>query len=211
MWDDSGWCDGWYGVAAQAGAPVLDAPSGDLGGDGGTGGSGADDDGVAGVLLAVVGAAAAFAAARSYLDRTVRRRTAELARTADRLRQRLAEPRADEHRTDDLRAALADARAAGAVAVEERAELVSQLIGLRDVAGSDALGRRIDRALAQVQVAAVGGAGERFDPDRHTAVASVAPTVAHPADVVVEVVRAGYLDRDGTVLRPAEVIVAGTA
>lgn len=49
---------------------------------------------------------------------------------------------------------------------------------------------------------------EPFDPARHEAVTSVAPSDAAPAGTIVGVIRPGYLIGDD-VLRPAQVAVAG--
>lgn len=49
--------------------------------------------------------------------------------------------------------------------------------------------------------------GVRFDPAQHEAVAAIAADEQHPAGTVVEVVRAGWGDKE-RVLRPASVVVA---
>jgi hypothetical protein len=199
MWDDSGWCADAGMTGAFGTAPPAPAFDGQPGGD--------DDTDLAGVVVIAAGAAALFAAFKTYVDRTVRRRTVDLNQTADRLRQQVIQGREAEQQACRLREQLVAAQAAHVTAAEERAELVSQLIALRDVATSDGPRRRIDRALERVHVGLVGAMGATFDPDHHVAVGSVPASAGHPADQVVEVVRAGFIDRDGILLRPAEVIV----
>ena len=52
-----------------------------------------------------------------------------------------------------------------------------------------------------------GDAGDRFDPNRHHAVATVPADDRHPPGTVVEVHRRGY-GSEGGVLRPADVVVS---
>jgi molecular chaperone GrpE len=49
--------------------------------------------------------------------------------------------------------------------------------------------------------------GEPFDPELHEAVQAV-PTDEHPEGSVIAVVQQGYRFSDGTLLRPARVVVA---
>jgi molecular chaperone GrpE len=62
-------------------------------------------------------------------------------------------------------------------------------------------------ALARVGIEPYSPQGERFDPQHHEAVAQHPVEGAAPG-TVVEVYQRGYKLRDGTVLRPARVVVA---
>ena len=62
-------------------------------------------------------------------------------------------------------------------------------------------------ALARVGIEPYSPQGERFDPQHHEAVAQQPVEGAAPG-TVVEVYQRGYKLRDGTVLRPARVVVA---
>ena len=68
---------------------------------------------------------------------------------------------------------------------------------------------QMEAILARHGVQRVGEAGERFDPERHEAVA-VQPSDAVPEHTVLEVMRSGFA-LDDRVLRPAQVVVATTA
>jgi molecular chaperone GrpE len=72
--------------------------------------------------------------------------------------------------------------------------------------GLAALGEQIDALLQRQGMTRFGAPGERFDPERHEAVAA-RPSDEHPDGTILEVVRAGY-ERGGRVLRPAQVVVA---
>ena len=72
--------------------------------------------------------------------------------------------------------------------------------------GLAAVLQQMEAILARHGVHRIGEAGERFDPERHEAVA-VRTTDQVPDRTVVEVMRSGYA-LDGRVLRPAEVAVA---
>jgi molecular chaperone GrpE len=65
---------------------------------------------------------------------------------------------------------------------------------------------QIDAILGRLGVERVGEVGERFDPERHEAVA-VVPRPDAEADTVADVARAGYSAGD-RLLRPAQVTVA---
>jgi molecular chaperone GrpE len=73
-------------------------------------------------------------------------------------------------------------------------------------AGLAALSEQIDALLQRQGVTRFGETGERFDPERHEAVAA-RPSDEHPDGSILEVVRSGY-ERGGHVLRPAQVVVA---
>jgi molecular chaperone GrpE len=72
--------------------------------------------------------------------------------------------------------------------------------------GLRAVLNQMEGILARQGVERIGALGERFDPQRHEAIA-VRPANDLPDRTVVEVVRSGFA-RNGNVLRPAEVIVA---
>jgi molecular chaperone GrpE len=73
-------------------------------------------------------------------------------------------------------------------------------------AGLAALREQIDAVLQRQGVTRFGEVGERFDPERHEAVAA-RPSDEHPDGTILDVVRAGY-QRGDHVLRPAQVVVA---
>ena len=62
-------------------------------------------------------------------------------------------------------------------------------------------------ALARVGIEPYSPLGERFDPQHHEAVAQQPVQGADPG-TVVEVYQRGYRLHDGSVLRPARVVVA---
>jgi molecular chaperone GrpE len=65
---------------------------------------------------------------------------------------------------------------------------------------------QIEAVLERQGVTRIGQVGERFNPDRHEAIA-VVPTDAVPDGTIAEVARSGFALGD-RVLRPAQVIVA---
>jgi molecular chaperone GrpE len=74
--------------------------------------------------------------------------------------------------------------------------------------GLRAVLEQMDSILARRGVARIGAAGERFDPERHEAVA-VAQSPDVPDSTILAVERAGFAAGD-RVIRPAEVVVART-
>jgi molecular chaperone GrpE len=87
----------------------------------------------------------------------------------------------------------------------ERALLMTEPGGSLAV-GLQAVLEQMEAILERQGVRRVGAVGERFDPERHEAIALVrAPNVADRT--VVEVARSGFA-LDGRVLRPAQVVVA---
>jgi len=68
--------------------------------------------------------------------------------------------------------------------------------------------RELRAALERVGIESYGEAGERFDPERHEAVAQQARD-GIAAGTVIEVFQAGYRLADGGILRAARVLVAG--
>lgn len=73
--------------------------------------------------------------------------------------------------------------------------------------GLQAVLEQMDGILAREGVERIGAPGEHFDPERHEAV-GVRVATDVPDRTIVDVVRSGFV-RNGLVLRPAEVIVAG--
>jgi molecular chaperone GrpE len=73
-------------------------------------------------------------------------------------------------------------------------------------AGLHAVLDQMEAILARQGVERIGAAGERFDPERHEAVA-VRPSEDVPDQTILDVVRSGFALGD-RVLRPAQVIVA---
>ena len=72
--------------------------------------------------------------------------------------------------------------------------------------GMSAVLEQMEAILERQGIRRVGEAGERFDPERHEAVA-IRETNEVPDQTVVEVVRSGWAVSD-RVLRPAQVVVA---
>jgi molecular chaperone GrpE len=73
-------------------------------------------------------------------------------------------------------------------------------------AGLRAVLEQMEAILARQGVERVGAVGERFDPERHDAVA-VVPSAEVPDRTVLEVTRSGFSLGD-RVLRPAQVVVS---
>jgi molecular chaperone GrpE len=73
-------------------------------------------------------------------------------------------------------------------------------------AGQEATLRLLASAFVKYAVQPIDPAGERFDPERHEAMAMQPSTTAEP-DSVLQVVQRGY-QLNGRLLRPARVIVA---
>lgn len=88
------------------------------------------------------------------------------------------------------------------------ADLVAELISLHDLAPTDALKRRVVRSLGKAGVSLVDPAGGRFDEERHDVVGTVRAEGEVSPGTVVEVLRPGFVDSEGRVLRAAEVVVA---
>jgi molecular chaperone GrpE len=72
--------------------------------------------------------------------------------------------------------------------------------------GLRAVLEQMEAILARQGVTRVGAVGERFDPERHDAVA-VVPSAEAPDRTVLEVARSGFSLGD-RVLRPAQVVVS---
>lgn len=73
-------------------------------------------------------------------------------------------------------------------------------------AGQEATLRLLASAFSKFAIQPIDPAGERFDPERHEAMALQPSTTAEP-DSVLQVVQRGY-QLNGRLLRPARVIVA---
>lgn len=76
-----------------------------------------------------------------------------------------------------------------------------------DDPGLTAVLEQMEAILARHGIVRLEGVGARFDPERHEAIAVQATTEA-PDHTVVEVARSGFELDDGSVLRPAQVVVA---
>ena len=134
---------------------------------------------------------------------------AELARTEDRLKRSLAD-------LDNYRKRSARDVERGVQEVRER--LISDWLDVvdsverairMDPAGNEGLQSVLEQmraVLARQGVRRFGEPGERFDPERHEAIA-VRQTDEVPEGTIQEVVRSGY-ELDGRVLRPAQVVVS---
>lgn len=73
--------------------------------------------------------------------------------------------------------------------------------------GLEAIGQQMLGVLKQWGAAPFECIGESFDPRRHAAVATIRLAGKTPGEIV-DVTQAGYAMTDGTILRPAQVIVA---
>ncbi|RBJ07198.1 nucleotide exchange factor GrpE [Micromonospora provocatoris] len=76
------------------------------------------------------------------------------------------------------------------------------------VAGVQAVREQAVHTLAGLGFQPVGAVGERFDPSRHEAAQVVPATGDAASGTVAAVLRPGYTDANGTLLRPAAVAVA---
>lgn len=72
--------------------------------------------------------------------------------------------------------------------------------------GVEAIYAQLERILANHNVQVINPIDQPFDPNRHEAV-STHVKEGSKSDVVLEVVQLGY-ERDGTVLRPAKVVIS---
>lgn len=87
-------------------------------------------------------------------------------------------------------------------------ELVSELLALHDLVPTDALRRRVVRSLGRMGVEPIADVGHIFDEMRHDVMGTTPGSAASPSGTVVEIVREGFVDRAGRVVRVAEVVVA---
>jgi molecular chaperone GrpE len=103
---------------------------------------------------------------------------------------------------DDLDRAVAAVKAATAPGADEKDDGAETL-----VSGIKLVHAGVVAALARVGIEPYSPLGERFDPQHHEAVAQQPVEGAEPG-TVVEVYQRGYRLHDGSVLRPARVVVA---
>jgi molecular chaperone GrpE len=137
--------------------------------------------------------------------------TAELERIEDRYKRALAD--LDNYRkraAREIEARVAEARAKviadwlEAVDSVERALRMQPEGPCRD--GLRAVLEQMDSVLSRQGAQRIGAVGERFDPERHEAIA-VQPSADVPDRTIVAVERSGYSLGD-RVIRPAQVVVA---
>jgi molecular chaperone GrpE len=76
------------------------------------------------------------------------------------------------------------------------------------VAGVQAVREQAIEALSKLGYQRIDAVGERFDPTRHEAAQAVEATDGVEPGSVIAVLRPGYVDADGALLRPAVVAVA---
>ncbi|MBN1866813.1 nucleotide exchange factor GrpE [Candidatus Sumerlaeota bacterium] len=74
--------------------------------------------------------------------------------------------------------------------------------------GTRAILQQMHEVLGRFGARPFDALGSPFDPERHEAAARVPPTRETPDGTVVEVLQTGYEFDDGTLLRPARVVVA---
>ena len=86
--------------------------------------------------------------------------------------------------------------------------LIDDLVSLHDLASTDAMRRRIVRSLARAGVVPVSSVGTRFNEQQHDVMGTLVAAADTPPGTVVEVLRPGFVDATGRVLRPAQVVVA---
>jgi molecular chaperone GrpE len=67
--------------------------------------------------------------------------------------------------------------------------------------------RRVEESRERLIADRLDAVGVRFDPQRHEAI-SVRPAPDAPDQTVLEVARSGFALADGTILRPAQVVVS---
>jgi len=75
------------------------------------------------------------------------------------------------------------------------------------VQGVQAIQRQTADLFRRFDTEAMDCLGQPFDPHLHEALARI-PNASKPENTIVEVVLPGYLFKDGTVLRPAKVVVS---
>jgi molecular chaperone GrpE len=133
----------------------------------------------------------------------------ELARTQDRHRRALAD--LDNYRKRVEREAVrraADVRHALLLEWLEAVDSVERALRMEPGdPGLSAVLEQMEAILARHGVTRLDALGTRFDPERHEAIA-VAPSADVPNQTVLEVARSGFGTDDGTVLRPAQVVVS---
>jgi molecular chaperone GrpE len=136
--------------------------------------------------------------------------TAELARIEDRYKRALADldnyrkrsQREIERRVSDVRESVLRDWLEAVDSVERAVRLAPEPC----VDGMRAVLEQMDAILAREGVQRLGAAGDRFDPERHEAIA-VEPSDRVPDHTIVAVERSGFALGD-RVIRPAQVVVA---
>jgi hypothetical protein len=101
-----------------------------------------------------------------------------------------------------------ESRTASAPPSAFETDLVDDLITLHDLAPTDAMRRRVVKTLAKAGVDPIAADGARFDERLHDALDTVPADASTPPGTVVEVLRPGFADQDGRVVRAAQVVVA---
>ncbi|MDG4751601.1 nucleotide exchange factor GrpE [Micromonospora sp. WMMD718] len=123
----------------------------------------------------------------------------------DNLRKRYERQLAEQARTERARTA------AAFLPVLDNLELALQHAAADPasiVAGVQAVREQAVHTLAGLGYQRIDAVGERFDPARHEAAQAVPAGDGVQPGTVAAVLRPGYTDRDGTLLRPAVVAVA---
>ena len=144
--------------------------------------------------------AAEVAAVREELARAKDHRLRALA-DLDNYRKRAE--REGDRRVDETRRALLRDWLDAVDSVERALALEPADPGLTAVLG------QMNAILARQGVTRLDAVGVRFDPERHEAI-SVRPAPDVPDQTVLEVARSGFALADGTILRPAQVVVSRT-
>lgn len=124
---------------------------------------------------------------------------------ADNARKRLERQLADEVRAERARTV------AALLPVLDNLDLAlrhAQADPASIITGLQAVREQAAAVLRQLGYSPTGQAGERFDPARHEAAQVVAADEAEPGTVTA-VLRLGYIDARGALVRPAAVVVAG--
>ncbi|MBU3065749.1 nucleotide exchange factor GrpE [Nocardia sp. NEAU-G5] len=132
----------------------------------------------------------------------------ELATTQDRYRRALAD--LDNYRKRTEREAERQAAAARNRMLHEWLDAVDSVERALQMEPGDpglsAVLEQMNAILARNGVARIDAAGTRFDPQRHEAIA-VVPVDDAADQLIAQVARSGYTNRDGEIIRPAQVVV----
>jgi molecular chaperone GrpE len=139
--------------------------------------------------------------------------TAELARLEDRYKRALADLDNYRKRTaQEIERRVAEATESGLRAWLEAVDSVERAMRMEShgpcYEGLRAVLEQMDAVLARQGAARIGAAGDRFDPERHEAIA-VQPSADVPDRAILAVERSGFALGD-RVIRPAQVVVART-
>jgi molecular chaperone GrpE len=132
----------------------------------------------------------------------------ELDRTQDRYRRALAD--LDNYRKRTEREAERQAAAARTTMLNEWLDAVDSVERALQMEPGDpgltAVLEQMNAILSRNGVTRIDAGGVRFDPQQHDAIA-VVPVDDGGDQHVVEVARSGYANRDGEIIRPAQVVV----